>query len=46
MFNPTNLVEVCVQDTHIESKGKSVHDVLLAESIQEKEARKKGKTSI
>ena len=26
MFNPTNLDEVCVQATHIESKGKSVHD--------------------
>ena len=26
MLNPTNLDEVCVQSTHIESKGKSVHD--------------------
>ena len=26
MFNPTNLEEVCVQATHIESKGKSAHD--------------------
>ena len=26
MFNPTNLDEVCVQATHIESKGKSAHD--------------------
>ena len=33
MFNPTNLDEVCVQATHIESKGKSVHDVSSAESV-------------
>jgi len=33
MFNPTNLDEVSVQETHIESKGKSVHDVYSAESV-------------
>ena len=26
MFNPTKLDEVCVQATHIESKGKNAHD--------------------
>ena len=26
MFNPNNLDEVCVQATHVESKGKSVAD--------------------
>ena len=36
MFNPTNLYEVCVQATHIESKGKSVHDFSSAESSQSK----------
>ena len=24
MFNPTNLDEVCVQETHLESRGKNV----------------------
>ena len=33
MFNPTNLNEVCVQYTHVESKRKSVDDVPLVESI-------------
>jgi hypothetical protein len=43
MFNPTNLDEVCVQETHIESKGKNVHDVSSAESVQEKEGKEKWK---
>jgi hypothetical protein len=43
MFNPNNLDEVCVQATHIESKGKSVHDVSSAESIQAKEDKEKRK---
>ena len=36
MFDPYNLDEVCVQATHIESKGKVVHDVSPAESYQSK----------
>ena len=44
MFNPTNLDEVCVQATHIESKGKSSHDNFSsAKSIQSKEGKEKGK---
>ena len=43
MLNPTNLDEVCVQATHIESKGKSVHDFSSAKSSQEKENKAKGK---
>ena len=27
MFNPTNLDEVCVQDTNIESKRKNIADI-------------------
>ena len=44
MFNPTNLDEVCVQETHIESKGNSVHDVSLAKYVQAKEGREKWKS--
>ena len=43
MFKPTNLDEVCLQATHIESKGKSVHDVPSVESIHAKEGKVKGK---
>ena len=44
MFNPTNLDEVCVKATHIESKGKSAHDKFYsAEYIQSKEGKEKGK---
>ena len=43
LLNHTNLDEVCVQETHIEMKGKSVHDVPSAESIQAKEGKEKGK---
>jgi hypothetical protein len=43
MFNPTNLDEVCVQATHIESKGKTVHDVSSAEPVQAKEGKEKWK---
>ena len=43
MFNPINLDEVCVQSMHIESKGKSVHDVPSIESKQTKEGKEKGK---
>ena len=43
MFNPTNLDEVCVQAMHIESKGKSVHEVPSVESSHEKEGKSKGK---
>ena len=43
MFNSTNLDDVCVQDTHIESKWKSVHDFSSGESNQEKEGKAKGK---
>ena len=46
MLNPTNLDEVCVKDTHIESKGKSVHDVPSAKLARKKKERKKEKTSI
>ena len=42
MFNPTNLGEVFMQDTHIESKGKSVHDVPLGNLSWKKNTRKKG----
>ena len=42
--NPTNLDEVCVQATHIESKGKSAHaNFFSAETSQSKEGRAKGK---
>ena len=44
MFNPTNLNEVCVQATHIESKGKSADDNFSSvESNQSKEGKEKGK---
>ena len=43
MFNSTNLDEVCVQDTHIESKGNNVHEAPSVESNQEKEGKEKGK---
>ena len=44
MFNPTNIDEVCVQDTHIESKGKSAHDNFSsAESNQSKEGNENEK---
>ena len=43
MSNPTNLHEVCVQDMHIESKGKSVHYFYSTESIQSKQGKEKGK---
>ena len=44
MFNPTNLDEVCVQATCIESKGKSAHDKFSStESSQSKEGKAKGK---
>ena len=44
MLNHTNLDEVCVQATHIESKGKNVHDNFSSvEYSQSKEGNKKGK---
>ena len=43
MFIPTNLDEVCVQATHIELKGKSVHDVSSVEPVQAKEGKEKRK---
>ena len=43
MFNPTKLDEVCVQAMHIESKGKSVHDVSSAECSHAKEGKAKNK---
>ena len=44
MFNPTNLDEVCVQATHIESKGKSTpNNFSLDESNQWNEGKEKGK---
>ena len=43
MFNPTNLDEVCVQATHIKSKGKSVNDnFFLLTPTNQKKARQKG----
>lgn len=41
MFNPTNLDEVCVQVTHLESKGQSVNDVFSMKPIQVKEGKNK-----
>ena len=29
MFNSTNIDEVCVQSTHIESKGDNAHDKVM-----------------
>ena len=44
MFNPTNLYEVCFQDTHIESKGKNTYDDFSStESNHLKEGKDKGK---
>ena len=43
MFNPTNLDEVCLQTTHIESKGNNAHDFSSAKSSQSKEGKEKGK---
>ena len=44
MFNHTNLDEVCVQATYIESKEKNAHDNFSSiESIQSKEGKGKGK---
>jgi hypothetical protein len=38
MFNPTSLDEVCVQVTHLESRGKNVNVVFVKpfKSIEEK----------
>ena len=44
MFNPTNLDEVCVQATQIESKVKNIHDNFSSvESSKSKEGKGKGK---
>ena len=40
MFNPTNFYEVCVQDTHLEERGKSISDDKSESSL---ETREKGK---
>jgi hypothetical protein len=43
MFNPTNLDEVCVQATHIESRGKNVKDNFSKKSVHPVEGKHKGK---
>jgi hypothetical protein len=43
MFNLTNLDEVCVQATHIESRGKNVHDDLSKKPHKSIENKFKGK---
>ena len=40
MFNPTNLDEVCVQETHLEARGKNVSKETSKNSF---ESRDKGK---
>jgi len=46
MFNLTNLDEVCVQATHLESRGKNVHDSFLWDLFQSKEGKNKGKEKL
>jgi ribosomal protein S8E len=43
MFNPTNFDEVCVQATHIESRGKNVQDDFSKKPVQSVEGKNKGK---
>jgi hypothetical protein len=43
MFNPTNLDEVCVQATHIESRGKNVKDNFSKKSVQPVEGKEQRK---
>jgi hypothetical protein len=43
MFNPTNLDEVCVQATHIESRGNNVKDNFSKKLVQSVEGKNKGK---
>ena len=43
MFNPTNIHEVFVQDTNIESEGGNARDIFLKESSHQIEGKKKGK---
>jgi hypothetical protein len=42
MFNPTSLDEVCVQATHLESRGKNVtHDFIKPSKSTEKNLKAK-----
>jgi hypothetical protein len=43
MFNPTNLDEVCVQATHIETKGKNTKEKISKKSFKPDEKKFKGK---
>jgi hypothetical protein len=43
MFNPTNLDEVCVQATHIETKGKNTKENFSKKSFKPDEKKFKGK---
>jgi hypothetical protein len=43
LFNPTNLDEVCVQATHLESREKDVNDDSSMELVQQKGSKNKGK---
>jgi hypothetical protein len=43
MFNPTNLDEVCVQATHIETKGKNTKENFSKKSLKLDEIFFKGK---
>ena len=41
MFNPTNIDEVCVQATYIESRGKNVKENFLNKFVQPVEGKNK-----
>jgi len=43
MFNPNNLDDVYVQDTHFESRGKNAKDNLWKKSVHLIEGKHKGK---
>ena len=43
MYNPKNMNEICVQGTHIESKGKSYADNYSEQPLNPKERKIKGK---
>ena len=43
MFNPTNLNEVCVQETHIEMKGKKTNNNVSRKPFKPNGENSKGK---
>ena len=46
MFDPNNMVEVCVQDTHIESKGKDSANNYSKNPFKIKERHIKGRGKV